>query len=156
MKKKYIFIILFCLLLILIDFISKYLVISLISNKTIIIIKNFLKFLYVKNTGAAFGIMSGNIIILVIVTLILLFYIIKEVKNNVDNKWILISYLLILSGAIGNLIDRVFRGYVVDFISFTLFNKEMAVFNIADSYITIGVFLLIILLLKKEVPLWKK
>ena len=156
MKKKYIFIILFCLLLILIDFISKYLVISLISNKTIIIIKNFLKFLYVKNTGAAFGIMSGNIIILVIVTLILLFYIIKEVKNNVDNKWILISYLLILSGAIGNLIDRIFRGYVVDFISFTLFDKEMAVFNIADSYITIGVFLLIILLLKKEVPLWKK
>ena len=156
MKKKYIFIILFCLLLILIDFISKYLVISLISNKTIIIIKNFLKFLYVKNTGAAFGIMSGNIIILVIVTLILLFYIIKEVKNNVDNQWTLLSYLLILSGAIGNLIDRVFRGYVVDFISFTLFNKEMAVFNIADSYITIGVFLLIILLLKKEVPLWKK
>ena len=156
MKKKYIFIILFCLLLILIDFISKYLVINLISNKTIIIIKNFLKFLYVKNTGAAFGIMSGNIIILVIVTLILLFYIIKEVKNNVDNKWILISYLLILSGAIGNLIDRIFRGYVVDFISFTLFDKEMAVFNIADSYITIGVFLLIILLLKKEVPLWKK
>ena len=156
MKKKYIFIILFCLLLILIDFISKYLVISLISNKTIIIIINFLKFLYVKNTGAAFGIMSGNIIILVIVTLILLFYIIKEVKNNVDNKWILISYLLILSGAIGNLIDRIFRGYVVDFISFTLFDKEMAVFNIADSYITIGVFLLIILLLKKEVPLWKK
>ena len=156
MKKKYIFIILFCLLLILIDFISKYLVISLISNKTIIIIINFLKFLYVKNTGAAFGIMSGNIIILVIVTLILLFYIIKEVKNNVDNKWILISYLLILSGALGNLIDRLFRGYVVDFISFTLFKKEMAVFNIADSYITIGVFLLIILLLKKEVPLWKK
>jgi signal peptidase II len=156
MKKKYIFIILFCLLLISIDFISKYLVINLISNKTIIIIKNFLKFLYVKNTGAAFGIMSGNIIILVIVTLILLFYIIKEVKNNVDNKWTLLSYLLILSGAIGNLIDRVFRGYVVDFISFTLFNKEMAVFNIADSYITIGVFLLIILLFKKEVPLWKK
>lgn len=156
MKKKYIFIILFCLLLILIDFISKYLVINLINDKVIIIIKNFLKFLYVKNTGAAFGIMSGNIIILVIVTLILLFYIIKEVKNNVDNKWILISYLLILSGAIGNLIDRIFRGYVVDFISFTLFDKEMAVFNIADSYITIGVFLLIILLLKKEVPLWKK
>lgn len=156
MKKKYIIIILFCLLLISIDFISKYLVINLISNKTIIIIKNFLKFLYVKNTGAAFGIMSGNIIILVIVTLILLFYIIKEVKNNVDNKWTLLSYLLILSGAIGNLIDRVFRGYVVDFISFTLFNKEMAVFNIADSYITIGVFLLIILLFKKEVPLWKK
>lgn len=156
MKKRYIFIILFCLLLILIDFISKYLVINLINDKVIIIIKNFLKFLYVKNTGAAFGIMSGNIIILVIVTLILLFYIIKEVKNNVDNKWILISYLLILSGAIGNLIDRIFRGYVVDFISFTLFDKEMAVFNIADSYITIGVFLLIILLLKKEVPLWKK
>ena len=156
MKKRNIFIILFCLILIFIDFISKYLVINLLNNKTIIIINNFLKFIYVKNSGAAFGFLSGNIIVLIIVTLILLVYIIKEVKNNYNNRWILFSYLLILSGALGNLIDRIFRGYVIDFISFTLFNKEMAVFNIADSYITIGVFLLIILLIKKEDVLWKK
>ena len=106
------------------DQIIKLLIMNLIKeNQIISIIPKFFSLTYVKNTGAAFGIMSGNIIILVIVTLILLFYIIKEVKNNVDNKWILLSYLLILSGAIGNLIDRIFRGYVVDFISFTLFIK---------------------------------
>ena len=94
--------------------------------------------------------------ILIIATLILLVYIIKEVKKNVNNKWILITYLLILGGAIGNLIDRIFRGYVVDFISFTLFKKEMAIFNLADTFITIGVIILIILLFKKEDGLWKK
>ncbi len=156
MKKKYIFIVLFCLLLVFIDQLSKYLIINILGNGVFVIIKNFLKFMYIKNTGAALGIFSGNLVILIIATLILLVYIIKEVKKNVNNKWILITYLLILGGAIGNLIDRIFRGYVVDFISFTLFKKEMAIFNLADTFITIGVIILIILLFKKEDGLWKK
>ena len=56
---------------------------------------------------------------------------------------------LIISGALGNLIDRVFRGYVVDFISFILFNKEMAIFNVADAFITIGVVILLIYIFKE-------
>ena len=51
---------------------------------------------------------------------------------------------MIIGGALGNLIDRIFRGYVVDFISFTIFNKEMAIFNIADILITIGIVLYVI------------
>ena len=61
-----------------------------------------------------------------------------------DNKLHLISTILIISGAFGNLIDRIFRGYVVDFISFTFFGYEASIFNVADSFITIGVIFYII------------
>ncbi len=154
MKKGNIKIIILILLFIVIDFVSKILVINLLKSNTLIIISNFLKFTYIKNMGAAFGILSGNIILLIIITLFFIYYIIKELKNNSDKKLSIISYALILSGAIGNLIDRVFRGYVVDFISFTIFGREMAVFNVADSYITIGVILLLISMFKEN--LWKK
>ena len=66
------------------------------------------------------------------------------IKTN--NKCGIISSSLIISGALGNLIDRLFRGYVVDFFSFTIFKKEMAIFNVADSFITIGVIIYIIVL----------
>ena len=72
-----------------------------------------------------------------------------ELKKNINNKIFVISLSLIISGALGNLIDRIFRGYVVDFISFTLFNKEMAIFNIADIFITIGVTILLVRIFKE-------
>ena len=142
------------LILVLIDFISKILVINILKDNSLVIIKNFLKFSYVKNTGAAFGILSGSVIFLIILTGIFIYYLIKELKNNSNNALAMYSYILILSGAIGNLIDRVFRGYVVDFISFTIFGRQMAVFNIADSFITIGAILLIISMFGGV--LWKK
>ena len=61
---------------------------------------------------------------------------------------ILILFGVILGGILGNLIDRVFRGYVIDYISFTLFNREMAVFNAADIFITFGVILLMYIILR--------
>lgn len=154
MKKVNIKTIFIILLLVIIDFISKLLVINLLKDNTLIIIKNFLKFSYVKNYGAAFGILSGSVILLILLTIIFIYYIIKEIKNNSSNKLSMYSYILILSGALGNLIDRIFRGYVVDFISFRIFGREMAVFNIADSFITIGAILLIISMFGGV--LWKK
>ena len=70
--------------------------------------------------------------------------------KNFDKKLNVIFNILILSGAIGNLIDRVFRGYVVDFVSFILFNRQMPVFNIADIFITFGVIGLIFVMFKEE------
>ena len=61
-----------------------------------------------------------------------MYFLINELNKNIKDKLYLITIPLIIGGALGNLIDRVFRGYVVDFISFTLFNKEMAIFNVAD------------------------
>lgn len=150
MKKKSLFILIVVLILTIIDQIIKYLVVSNISiGSEKIIIDNFLKFIYIRNTGAAFGILSGNIIFLIFITVLLIFYIVNEMKKNINNNLSLLSFSLILSGALGNLIDRVVRGYVVDYISFTLFNREMSVFNLADTYITIGVVLLIYIVIKE-------
>ena len=87
--------------------------------------------------------------ILILITILLLIYLIIELKKNFNNDFISLSLSLIISGALGNLIDRVFRGYVVDFISFILFNKEMAIFNVADAFITIGVVILLIYIFKE-------
>ena len=138
MKKKYIIFILSVLLLVIFDQISKYLVTSTLSKNGLILIPNFLKFIYIKNTGISFGMLSGNQIIIIILTVLIVIYLIYELLNN-NNKKLFISSILIIGGALGNLIDRVFRTYVVDFISFTLFGKEMAIFNLADIFITFGV-----------------
>lgn len=148
MKKKYFIISLLITLLILIDQGIKLLVLKTIVNNPVIIINNFLKFIYVKNTGAAFGFLGNNTNFLVILTVILLYYLINEIRRNIDSKVSVLSLSLIISGAIGNLIDRIFRGYVIDYISFTLFKREMAVFNLADTFITIGVILLMYIIVK--------
>lgn len=148
MKKGTIKLLIIVFILILFDQITKYIVSSLLMNNDLIIIKNFLKFSYIENEGAAFGILKGNLLFLIVISIFLIYYIIKEIKSNKNNS-IIYAYSLILSGALGNLIDRIFRGYVIDFISFTFFKKEMAVFNVADSYITIGAFLLIFFMIKE-------
>lgn len=142
MKKRYIYIILFSLILIIIDFMSKVFVLNNL-NSEFVIINNFLSFIFVKNVGAAFGLFGGNMLLLILITLLLIIYILYEIKNNINNKLNLFCYLLILSGAIGNLIDRLYYGYVVDFISFIFFNYQMPVFNIADIFVTVGVILLV-------------
>lgn len=149
MKKKYLYIILFVIGLVFIDQISKLLVVNYLNNE-IVLINNFFSLEYVKNTGAAFGYFSGNVFLLIIVTIGLIIYLISELKNNIDKKLNVLFTLLIISGAIGNLIDRVFRGFVVDFISFILFNSQMPVFNIADIFVTCGVLGLILIMFKEE------
>lgn len=149
MKKKYLYIVLFIVGLVLIDQVSKLLVVNYLSDK-IVLINNFFSLDYVKNTGAAFGFFSGNIFFLVLITLALVIYLICELKQNIDKKFNLVFIILIISGAIGNLIDRVFRGFVVDFISFILFNSQMPVFNIADIFVTCGVAGLIFVIFKEE------
>ena len=153
MKKKYLYIVLFIIGLVLIDQVSKLLVVNYLSDK-IVLINNFFSLDYVKNTGAAFGFFSGNIFFLVLITLALVIYLIYELKQNIDKKFNLVFIILIISGAIGNLIDRVFRGFVVDFISFILFNSQMPVFNIADIFVTCGVAGLIFVIFKEE-KVWK-
>jgi len=151
MKKRNIIYLISILILVIFDQVTKLLVVNnLSSGSDINIINNFLKFSYVENTGAAFGILNNNIIFLIGVSLLLIFYIIREIKNN-ENKLYVFSMSIILSGALGNLIDRIFRGYVVDFISFTIFDVEMPLFNIADMLITFGVIILLFLIIRGEV-----
>ena len=93
MKKKSLFILIVILILTIIDQIIKYLVVSNISiGSKKIIIDNFLKFIYIRNTGAAFGILSGNIIFLIFITVLLIFYIVNEMKKNINNNLSLLSF----------------------------------------------------------------
>ena len=78
----------------------------------------------------------------IVAIVILTYMLIKAKKNDTIS---IISYILIISGALGNLIDRVRLGYVVDFLDFIIFGYDYPVFNIADSFITVGCFVLIIM-----------
>ncbi|MDD6879733.1 MAG: signal peptidase II [bacterium] len=131
---------------IIIDRITKILVTSNLSlyvkNK---IINNFFYITYVQNKGAAWSILNGNRFFLIIITFIALAIIIKYVvEDKSNNKLDIISYGLVLGGIIGNLIDRLFLGYVVDFFDFYIFGYNYPVFNVADILIVVGVILLFI------------
>lgn len=145
MDKKKIIPIAIGIIIILLDQLTK----LILLNKNITVIPGFIDFTYTENTGAAFGIGSNNIIMVIIVNLIILGFIIKFLKDN-SNKVdfsIIISLILILSGAIGNLIDRLFRGFVIDFIDVNIFNFPN--FNIADISIVLGIFTLIVIITKQ-------
>lgn len=146
MKKRNI--IIFSIILIFIDQTIKYLVHNYIISD-IVIINNFFSITNLSNYGAAFGILSNNIYFLIFISLILIYFIISEIKKN-NNKGYIISLLMILSGALGNLIDRIFRGYVVDYLSFELFSISFPVFNFADMLITFGTIYLIYMIIKEK------
>ncbi|AFK87006.1 MULTISPECIES: signal peptidase II [Thermoanaerobacterium] len=137
------------ILAILIDQISKYFVVRYLKPiGTFPIIDNVFNFTYVENKGAAFGILQNKTLLFIIITIIvgtILVYSIIKVPSSTFYKFTL---SMILGGAIGNLIDRVRLGYVVDFIDFKFFP---AVFNLADSMIVVGAILLCYtLILKRE------
>jgi signal peptidase II len=114
------------------------------------IIPNFFRLSYVENFGAAFGILQNKKIFFIIITCIVIFslsfFLIKNYYKL--NIFMRLGLGMFLGGTIGNFIDRVRFGYVVDFISFRLFNKfEFPVFNIADISIVVGTFIILILVL---------
>ena len=138
------------ILFILLDQVSKYIVINYL-NKNIEIIKNFFYLIYTKNEGAAFSILTGKRLFFILITLLVLGMIINYIiKNKISNKIEVIAFSMIIGGSIGNLIDRIVRGFVIDFISVKILNYNFPIFNIADSLICIGVFILLFISLRKE------
>ena len=134
--------------ILLIDQFTKYL---MFYNYKIFINNNFLLFKldYVKNYGAAFNIFSGNRIFLSCISIIfsiLLTYLI--LKKNTLNIFELYSYSFILGGTLGNGIDRILRGFVIDFININTINFH--VFNIADISINIGFIFLLYSIFKNK------
>lgn len=152
MKNKKILLIILGIVIIALDQITK----AILIGKNFTIIPNILNFTYTENTGVAFGIGSNNLIMIIIVNIIILGIIIKFIKERQEqvNYKILVPLILILSGGISNLIDRIFRGYVVDFIDINLF--DFPHFNVADISITLGIILLIIVILKSIIDDCKK
>lgn len=99
--------------------------------------------MYVKNTGAAFSILSDKVPFLAIISIVFcVAAVVYWIKKKPQHPLLCTSLVLLFSGALANALDRIFRGYVVDFISATF--VDFPVFNIADIAITIGAVLLVI------------
>lgn len=137
-----------------IDQITKLLVLSNLRGRSpVIIIENLLSFAYVENRGAAFGILQNKkwffVLVTIISVIILLYILISQYKTM--SMWLLVALSLILGGTIGNFIDRMRLGFVVDFISVRILNRfNFAVFNLADSFIVIGAIMLMLYILFLE------
>lgn len=139
-------------ILVIIDQVSKIIVINnLTNNKSVEVIKSFFYLTYTNNTGAAFSILTGKRILLILVSLIvigILIYYIK--KTKIEKKINKIALSLVIGGSIGNLIDRIIKGAVIDFLDFKIFGYNYPIFNLADTFIVLGVFLLLIGMFRKE------
>jgi signal peptidase II len=120
----------------------------LLLNQSVPVIKGVFHLTLIHNQGAAFGILKGKIPFFIFTSVIAIILIFLNLRHNKQIKYYSISLCLILAGALGNLIDRIFLGYVVDFLDFRIW----PVFNVADSAITVGAILLgwSILTSKKE------
>lgn len=136
---------------VILDRITKLWAMTLKGKEGIVIIKNFFAFEYLENRGAAFGIFQGRIALLTIFTVVVLCimgYLIYRYRK--ESKFMSVALSLIISGAIGNLYDRVFYKYVVDFI--LVHYKDVyyfPTFNVADILVCVGTFLLCIAILKE-------
>lgn len=134
--------------LVVLDQISKHLVVLYLpKDAQIKVIPYLFNFTYVENKGAAWGMMANSRWIFIIVSAAAVVILAALLLYFAKSKKVFVSSLvLIFAGGIGNMIDRVANGYVVDFIQFDFFQK-FPVFNVADSYVTIGGFMLIIYVL---------
>ena len=145
MKKKITILSIISFLIIVIDRVVKILVNRYIPlNKTVNVIKNVFYLTNVHNEGAAFSIMYGLRYILIAISIaflvLIIYYMYKKKKYNIE-------FALIIGGLLGNLIDRIVFGYVIDYIGVIIFKYYFPIFNIADTLIVIGA---IILLFRKD------
>lgn len=135
------------LLVFAVDQVFKYLIrASLCPSDVVDTFLPFLKITYVKNTGAAFGSMAGMQIFLIIFSVLVIVFVIYYIfKKNIKNRYLLIPIALALGGALSNLYDRIFYGFVTDYIKVMFFRP---VCNIADYCICVGTALVLIFILK--------
>ncbi len=113
--------------------------------ESIPIIENFFYLTSHRNKGAAWGILQGHMTFFYIITVVVIIGIIYYMQKHAkDNRLLAISLSLLLGGAIGNFIDRLVRKEVVDFLDFIIINYDFPIFNVADSALTIGVILILI------------
>ena len=146
-------------LIIFADQLSKWLVVALLQGKeSVYVIPGVLRFTYVENDGAAFGMLDDHrwvfLVLSTVMIIALIFYI---VKYKPSSKWVMTSLILIVGGGIGNMIDRLLLGYVIDFIDFCAFPQLWRwVFNIADSAVCVGTFMLSLWLIIDTVKEYKR
>lgn len=143
---------LLALAVILLDQWTKWLVVKKMElYDSITLIDNFLYFTSFRNKGAAWGILQNQMVFFYIITIIviigIIYYLHKHVRDNILQG---IAIAFILGGAIGNFIDRLFRKEVVDFIDVMIFSYDFPIFNLADSFLVVGVGLIFIATILEE------
>lgn len=131
-------------IIVLIDQLIKYFVGMNLPDQSISIIPNFFSLVYTENTGAAWGILTGTRWFLIIISLVAIYTVVKYFLLDINiTKLEFIAYSLVLGGIVGNLIDRLVHGYVIDYLAFTFGNYDFPIFNLADSCIVVGVSLVV-------------
>lgn len=139
--KRALSVALIVLAIIALDQVTKYLIVNSLSSYDFIEVFPFLHIVNVRNTGAAFGsfksLGSSFFIIVGVAAIIFIVYLLMKRAYNT------FSLSLILGGAVGNLIDRILYGQVVDFIDFSIGSYHWPAFNVADSSLTIGIILIL-------------
>ena len=140
------------------DQLTKYLVVSNMAlHESIDIIPGVFRFTYIQNDGAAFGSLdNARWVFMVLSTVAIIGILVYMFWKKPQNKLMLSALILIVSGGIGNMIDRIALGYVIDFLDFCAFPKVwMWVFNVADSFVCIGAGLLILWLVLEMIRDYK-
>ncbi len=147
--KKVIVIAVICTL---IDQVIKNVLFWLLSfGSSVEVISNFFSLTMIQNTGAAFSILSSNTLFLIVVSIIslcLIYYFFIKDRDLVKVEEYL--YGILIGGILGNLIDRIVRGYVIDYLDFNVFGYNFPVFNLADVCIMVSIVLIVIHLVKGE------
>tara|TARA_B100000965_G_scaffold398309_1_gene416228 strand:+ start:888 stop:1346 length:459 start_codon:yes stop_codon:yes gene_type:complete len=142
----------FVLILIFFDFLSKVIIYNTIELHKFVYILPFLDFAHIHNYGISFGLFAGILdhkIIIIIGSIVTLFFIYILLKSrDIFEKWAL---LLIISGAISNILDRTLNNYVLDFIYLHYKDFYWPAFNFADIYITFGIIMILIKLVKEMI-----
>ena len=148
MKKK---VIIYSFIIVIVDLISKLVIDKLLKiNETISIINNFFSITKVFNRGASFSMLIGYRLLFILIGIITIVVLFKYLNNFKINNRNIFAFSLLIGGIIGNLIDRVIYGYVIDFLDFNIFGYDAPIFNIADTCICIGAFLLFYAIMKRE------
>ena len=155
--KKNIFLKIITIIAILLDQAIKIVIKSKLFNSSIILIPHVLNCTYVQNTGAAFGIGSNSTSMFIAVNVVIIGLITYFIfsKGEELNKSILIALHLILAGGVSNLIDRIVRGFVIDYIDISPLIKY-PVFNLADIFVVVGCSIIVISLIKDTITRKKK
>ena len=133
-------------ILIIIDVIIKVIVDKCMNiYDTIKIIPNFFNIMYVRNTGAAFSIMENSRVLFIVIGMIAIYLIWRFfIKDKQLNNYYIVIYSMLIAGIIGNMIDRILYGYVIDYLSFNIFGYSFPIFNLADTFIVVSIIMLII------------
>lgn len=154
MKKNYYIVLLGVSLIVILDQLTKQFIARTMElYDQIEVIKNFFYISSHRNDGAAWGILEGEMIVFFFITAIafaLFYYLIKEI-DFVNKKLYSTSVILLIAGAIGNFIDRLLFGYVVDFLDFNIFGYNFPTFNVADMALVIGVTIFAYDILKEDI-----